>query len=76
MYHFSDDVILSFLFTSQTYLESIVSVEWSSLLNDIRWLKKGCFKSPSADKTSNIYKATQREYNKLLKYNTTNQRTV
>ena len=71
MYHFSDDVILSFLFTSQTYLERIVSVEWSSLLNDIQWLKKRCFKSPSADKTSNIYKATQREYNKLLKYNTT-----
>ena len=39
MYHFSHGIILSFLFTSQTYLEIAVSLEWPSLLNDILWLK-------------------------------------
>ena len=33
MVHFTNDIILNFSFISQTYLESVVSVEGLSLLN-------------------------------------------
>ena len=38
MDYLSDGIILNFFFDRQINLESVVSVEWLSILSDSRWL--------------------------------------